>query len=352
MTVAPAESRPLHDAAAPAQPTPAACAGVCRFIMISAAFGAGLLLVLWAVDALLGVRNARDHGRKMIGSEVYQALEAARRPGPGVTTLVMGDSVARQLFRPGTEPRTDVRYVTSNYAIAVAGQYYLLEEALKNCPNVREVDMLLVVGVWGNDLGPPYTDDYFCGFFHSGAQVAEVWRLKRDVRLSTTHVARWLLPNLLAENAARRPQAPIEPAPQGQPMHGWLTPVGGEPILTVAARVVPPRTPYQMPYDRTPTGEVLVPLSPVSRHYLGKMRALCREKGVRLRVLPGPCVTPPPYQDDNGIYDGQFVYVDEAIVSDGTHVKPQFLEQVRAQVMSIHGLDPSISPHAAPLTER
>jgi hypothetical protein len=348
MTVASAEPRTVSDAAV-AAPTPAGSrAQVRKFVAVSCAFVAGLALVVWAADALLGVRNAADHGRKMVGSEVYQAIEAARRPGPDVRTLVMGDSVARQLFRPGTEPRANVRYVTSNYAIAVAGQYYLLEEALKHCPNVRNVEMLLVVGVWGHDLGPPYTDDYFCGHFHSASQVADVWRLKRDVRLTTTHAARWLLPNLLAENAARRPQGPTEPAPQGQPMHGWLTPAGGEPILAAAAKVLPPRQPYVMPYDLAPGGEVLVPLSPVSRHYLDRMRLLCREKGVRLRVLPGPCVTPPRYFDNKGIYDGKFLYVDESILSDGTHVKPELLEEVRTRVMTVHGLDPAISPKPAP----
>jgi len=93
---------------------------------------------------------------------------------------------------------------------------------------------------------------------------------------------------------------------------------------------------------------VLVPLSPVSKHYLDKMRSLCREKGVRLRVLPGPCVTPPRYFDNKGIYDGQFVYVDESILSDGTHVKPQYLEQVRTEVMTVHGLDPALLPKTAP----
>jgi len=347
MTVASAEPRTITPAAQSAAVV-ATRAQLRRFLRVAAGFISGLVLVVWATDFLLGVRNAADHGKKMIGSEVYQAIEAARRPGPEVTTLVMGDSVARQLFRPGTEPRADVRYVTSNYAIAVAGQYYLLEEALKHCPNVRSVEMLLVVGVWGHDLGPPYTDDYFCGHFHSAAQVAEVWRLKHDVRLTTTHAARWLLPNLLAENAVRRPQGPAEPAPQGQPMHGWLTPTGGEPVLTLAAKVLPPRQPYVMPYDKTPAGEVLVPLSPVSKHYLDKMRSLCREKGVRLRVLPGPCVTPPRYFDNKGIYDGQFVYVDESILSDGTHVKPQYLEQVRTEVMTVHGLDPALLPKTAP----
>jgi hypothetical protein len=78
------------------------------------------------------------------------------------------------------------------------------------------------------------------------------------------------------------------------------------------------------------------------------MRSACREKGIRLRVLPGPCVSPPRYHDDKGIYDGPFVCVDESILSDGTHVKPQYLEQVRAQVMAVHGLDPGIAPNAPP----
>jgi aspartate carbamoyltransferase catalytic subunit len=64
---------------------------------------------------------------------------------------------------------------------------------------VEEVYLVHVVGVWTNDLDSIYTNDYFCGHFHRPGQIAKVWRLKRDVKLSAAHVSRSLLPNLLAQ---------------------------------------------------------------------------------------------------------------------------------------------------------
>ena len=349
MTVVPAEPRKsanVADATAAAAPR----VELRKFLWVSATFSLGLLLTVFAVDGLLGLHNARHRGGKIIGREVYEAIQAARRPGEKVKTLYLGDSVARQMFRPGTEPRDDVRYATSNYAISLAGQYYLLEEALRRCPDTREVNLILLVGVWGHDLGPPFTDDYFCGHFHGTSQVAEVWRLKKDLRLSTVHASRWLLPNLLAVNAARRPQGPVEPlSPQAKPVEGWLTPAEGEPLLRVLGWFVDRANhPDPMKHEVTLDGAVVVPLSETSRYYLAKMRALCREKGVRLRVLPGPNADVGRYHDNKGIYDGRFIYIDPAKLGDGTHMKPQFLDEVRAKVIETHGLDPETAPKGAP----
>jgi hypothetical protein len=55
MTVASTESHPVADAAGSAPVAVKARAGVRRFVTTSVTFVAGLLLVLWAVDALLGV---------------------------------------------------------------------------------------------------------------------------------------------------------------------------------------------------------------------------------------------------------------------------------------------------------
>jgi hypothetical protein len=321
-----------------------------KFVRVALPFSLGLLLAVFGADVLLGVVNARQRGGKIIGRDVDEAIQAAHRPGERVRTLYLGDSVARQMFRPGTEPRDDVRYATSNYAISPAGQYYLLEEALRSCPNTREVNLIVLVGLWGHDLGPPFTDDYFCGHFHSAGQVAEVWRLKKDLRLSTVHASRWLLPNLLGVNAARRPQGPVEPPPpQAGRVGGWLAPAEGEPLLRVLDRFVDkPNHPNPMKHEVTPDGAVVVPLSATSRYYLGKMRALCREKGVRLRVLPGPHADVGRYHDARGIYDGGFLYIDPAKLADGTHMKPQFLAEVRAKVMEAHGLDPATTPKGVP----
>ena len=312
---------------------------VARFLRTAVPFCIGLVLTVVVVDALLGWRTARSDGKRVIGRDVREAIQAARRPGPGVTTLYLGDSVARQLFLPSSEPRPDVRYVTSNFAVALAGQHYLLDDALKRCPDVREVNLVMVIGVWGNDLDSVFTDDYFCGHFHSAAQVAEVFRLKRDWRLSTVHASRWLLPNLLAHNAARRPQAPVVAPAEGHVVEGWLAPAGGEPILTVLSRLVPPPPPVA-PVPPAPQGYVAVPLSRVSRHYLDRMRTLCASRGVLLRIVPGPCPDTYRFADTAGIYDGEIFYVDHNKFSDGIHIRREHLDAVRAELMKRY-VDPA-----------
>jgi len=311
-----------------------------KFLATSLAFCVGLVLTVGTAEALLARRNAREVGKRLIGREVYEAVKVARRRGPGVKTLYLGDSVARQLFRHGSEPRPDVRYVTSNYAVAVAGQYYLLEYALKSCPNVREVNLFLVPGVWGHDLGPPFTDDYFCGHFHTAHQVAEVWRVKHDLRLTAVHASRLLLPNLLAENAAHRPQAPAQAPAGAHPVEGWLAPAGGEPLLTWLAHLVPPPAqPPGIPAYTADDGTIVLPMSRVSRYYLARIRGLCRERNVRLRLLPAPCGDVARYRDVHGVYDGPIIYVDPAQLLDGTHIRPEYLDQVRSRVVSQYDLD-------------
>jgi hypothetical protein len=229
--------------------------------------------------------------------------------------------------------------------VALAGQYCVLEDALKSCPNVRRVNLVMVVGVWGNDLDSVYTDDYFCGYFHSAGQVAEVFRLKRDWRLSAVHASRCLLPNLLLNNAALRPQAPEAAPPdvasaqdraQGHPADEWLTPAAGEPLLNLLSRLWPPipQPPPPPPKRPAPPGAIGIPVSRVSRYYLEKMRALCRARGVQLRVFPGPCPDTYRFADTEGVYDADILYVDHTKYSDGVHIKPEYLDEVRARVLA------------------
>jgi hypothetical protein len=82
----------------------------------------------------------------------------------------------------------------------------------------------------------------------------------------------------------------------------------------------------------------------VSHYYLAKMRALCRDRGVRLRVLPGPCPDTYRFHDPQRVYDADLLYVDHTKFSDGTHIRPEYLAEVRAQLMASHGLEPPSPP--------
>ena len=147
-----------------------------------------------------GVQRVPFGGGHIIGADVYGATWRARRRTPEVRTILLGDSVARQLFPPGREPKElngRYRFLTSNQAISMAGQYYLLQDALRSCPGATDVYLLYFPGSLANDLGPDFTHDYFCGYFHSPRQIAEVFAVKRDFTLLASQVGHGLFPNLM-----------------------------------------------------------------------------------------------------------------------------------------------------------
>src|SRR4051812_45250737 len=98
-----------------------------QFFTTSLLFLLGLAATVFAADQFLGWRIARHHGSGKIGPDVYAVVERLRRTDAAVRVVYLGDSVARQMFRPGTEARADVRFLASNQAISMAGQFYLLE---------------------------------------------------------------------------------------------------------------------------------------------------------------------------------------------------------------------------------
>ena len=110
---------------------------VISFVKTAAMFLAGLSLVLWTVDSALGWWARRSGWRKLPGTQVYEAKAPTHRPGPRVKAIYLGDSVARQLFRPGQEPGEDARYLASTGAVGVAGQFYLLQTRCENAPMQR-----------------------------------------------------------------------------------------------------------------------------------------------------------------------------------------------------------------------
>ena len=313
-----------------------------RFLKHSALFTTGLLILLLLTDAGIGqkMRKQRcDYPGLIGGADVCPVLECADVPGPRVQVLYLGDSVSRQLFRPGAEPNPRVRYLSSNQAISLAGQYYLLRRAMDHCPGVREVDLIYFPMAWRNDLPRSLSHDYYCGYFHSPGQVAETFKVTRDCDLLVAHLGRWLLPNLMAANSASHPQyaAPppesaggAETAPRADP----------EPLLTAMTRIC-----RAMPGDMRPrdqprkAGEIK--LSAVSLHFLSKIRALCRDRGCQLRIIPSPCSDRVRYQHPEQVYDGEIVYFDQTWFRDGVHFFPQHIAEARQRLIETDHLEAS-----------
>lgn len=282
--------------------------GVRAFAARAALFAVGGLALVFALDAALGWYTARTDGRYLVGREVYQAVRTARRADPRVRVVYLGDSVARQLFSPGTEPGPEARFLATNAAISAAGQCYLLEDVLQSCPNLRTVYLLMTPSAWINELDPAYTRDYFCGYFHRPRYVREMFAVKRNLKLQGSHLARCLLPNVFALNTAMtvRPSAPA----------------------TAPAWYLQPRN--------------TVRLGPVSRYYVRKMRRLCAERGITFRLLPCPTSSRFVYDGVEAVYDEPLIYIPDAaaFVEDGLHFRRASLDAVRSRMIETYAMQP------------
>jgi hypothetical protein len=306
------------------------------FLKTSLAFTLGLLCVLFVADRILGWRLTRLHGKACVAPEVYVSLHHADKPAAAVRTIYLGDSVAHQLFPPGREARPDERYLACNQAISLAGQYYLLADALAHCPGARDAYLFYYPGSFENDLGPPLSNDYFCGFFHSPAQIRDVFEATHDVRLSAVQIGRLLLPHLMEANSLNRPMVVWTNTPGGAgDKAGGL---GPEPVLTVLNHFTGGSRPLAPPLPLDAQGRRPVMLSSISRQYLARMRALCRARRVTLHVLPCPCSDAIPFVDSEGVYDQPIIYEPHQHFFDGIHMFRAFVAPARRQMIAAYGL--------------
>ncbi|HEY2588345.1 MAG TPA: hypothetical protein VGI81_21575 [Tepidisphaeraceae bacterium] len=308
-----------------------------KFLQTSLAFTAGLLCVLIGTDRFLGRRMASGWGRASVAPEVYLSVAHAGQFSTRVRALYLGDSVAHQMFPPFGEPDRDERYLANNQAISLAGQYFLLADALKHCPNARDAYLIYYPGSFENDLGPPLANDYFCGFFHKPAQIRDVFEATHDVRLSAVQIGRLLLPHILEANSNNRPMEIWSPVGGGGGIAGEG--LGPEPVLMLINRFTGgARGPTPPPLPTDAQGRRPVMLSDVSRYFLPKMRDLCRARGVRLHVLPCPCSDAIPFIDHLGVYDRPFLYEPHQEFVDWIHFFRRYVDPVRRRMIAAYGL--------------
>ncbi|MGN0595627.1 MAG: hypothetical protein ACI4I6_10740 [Hominimerdicola sp.] len=112
--------------------------------------------------ALVGVSIADNNhffGR-LPGDEVYNAIEFSDK-NSGYKKVVLGDSVAKQLFVPGTAYKDEYYSLAANRVIGLAGQYLLLKNYLENNPQTEEVVIMLLPSSVQQDFNDKLTYSYF-----------------------------------------------------------------------------------------------------------------------------------------------------------------------------------------------
>ena len=262
-----------------------------RLAATSALFTIGAVLVLSLFERIAHQRIVDAQGENIVGADVYDVvMRRATAPGPDVERVYIGDSVARQFFPAGQEPNPRLRFLTSNATIGLAGNYYILEDAFRLLPKARDIVLIARPELLKVDLDPPFTSDYFSGFFHTPARIAEVWRVKRDPQLTVSQISRFLLPSTLMINSAWRQQ------PRG--FHATVP--GFE--------------------QRSRAGAHDVELSVTGAYFLGRMRALAASRGGTLRVISVPLPDDQQWSDPAGYFTGPFMFVERRAFGDAVHV--------------------------------
>ncbi|HET6247799.1 MAG TPA: hypothetical protein VFE47_08885 [Tepidisphaeraceae bacterium] len=349
----PSVSDSLNPPAPPARPAAQSQRAEFRkFLATSTCFLAGFLGLSLALNGILGKYLRWIDHRGGLGGEVQLAIEHTEKKRDSVRVIVLGDSVARQLFKQGSEPGPQVRFLTTNQAITMAGQCYLAEGAFKQCPHITDVYLFYLPAAFMNNMPRDFTHDYFCGHFHAAAQVIEVWKMKRDIELSFAHAGRWLWPNIMAANSLSRPAFSLEPGSATvETAAGETAPVPPDPerLLTQLSGLMAPPDPH---IPAVPAGKAPVVLSPVSQYYVAKLRGDCTARGIRLHVLPCPVSTEKNhilFVDPNHIYDGPIISdIPANQLIDSVHFKKggpdgdkgiSFVQAARQRMIRLYGLD-------------
>jgi hypothetical protein len=261
------------------------------FLKRAPVFLVTLVAAVAGFEVLAERRIAADPS-DLVGVEIYDVIRRAAEPGPDVERIYVGDSVARQFFPPGGEPHSRVRFLTTNATISVAGDFFLAQEAFRHCPNARDIVIVSRPEKLQTNLDPADQQDYFSAFFHRADEIAELWRVKHDRRLAIAQTVHAALPGIMAINNLWR---------QSPPALTRRNPVRPRSVILVPTRVS---------------------LSPVSAHFLARLRSLAAARGGRVRIVSVPLPDTEPWADPSRIFGDDIMYLARDVFGDGVHLGP------------------------------
>jgi hypothetical protein len=95
-------------------------------------------------------------------------------------TLILGDSLAHNAFG-NLLMKENLLDLTSNQAISMAGNYFLLKRYLKNNKNPKNIYLFCISDFLHNDLNQVYTYSYFESVFINEEEIEEIKKIKPDL---------------------------------------------------------------------------------------------------------------------------------------------------------------------------
>ncbi len=122
---------------------------------------------------------ARNYKAQVNGKEVYTAIKKSRQKQAETKTLLIGDSVANQLFDNETTNGA-INSLACNQAVSMVGHYLLLKEYLNNNKDVDQVVLLYHPQSFANNLDQEFTFHYFLKPFNKRKFKAEFTTLVKE----------------------------------------------------------------------------------------------------------------------------------------------------------------------------
>ena len=95
-------------------------------------------------------------------------------------TLIFGDSLAHNAFS-SLKLKKNILDLTSNQAISMAGNYFLLERYLKHNAIPKEIYLFCIPDFLHNDLNQKYTYMYFESVFNNKNEINEIKAIKPNL---------------------------------------------------------------------------------------------------------------------------------------------------------------------------
>ena len=297
-----------------------------------------ILILLLAVTDMASVKGplrgyihklANLDGGRFGYDEVTPYLTTIGEPDVS-TKLVLGDSVANQLFEGVMYNDPDYCIRPINRAITFAGQYILIKEYLSGHPDATDVYMVVYSGTIASDIDADLAYQYVAmpfiinGF---GDDLDEtVWN-----KLKSAYGSFFLKPGVLdyINNS-------------GLNRYLYLNSVSGIDEMRSRIREAVPGKNGNV-QDTEASGDAAITsgaVSDITVDYLNKIYDLCSEHGVKVHLLSTPLCDIPERRSEcdeiravfeetglNDLYPAYcegFVYLDESMFMDQVHFAPEY----------------------------
>lgn len=247
--------------------------------------------------------------------EVYEAVDIAGVNG-GYTGLILGDSVARQIFSPQYQDESgDICYLATNQAIMTVGNFMLLERFIEHNPQLEDVYYIAKPDSMMGNVNFIYTYSYFVTPLYKEPfiQCLEPGTREEIETIFGRFCARREFPKWMFAKYPKLLDIYQNGCDTILQLRRWAGRIDEEDMAAL---------------------------------YLGKMKEVCDENNIRFYLLSPP--VPESYQysfeemEQKLTFEGKeeildefrnsIIYVEEEELVDGVHMSGSFLEQNRERI--------------------